>query len=198
MHSVNLAPVPQPLAIFDQFTAHQTEVLAIKEKVLSLTGDSFDVKLANGQPIFKVKGKLMSISGRKAVTDTSNNHLFDIVKEHLHIHSTYAAESPDGKKILQVKSGINLLGSKATATFTSPATGNTHVLKMKGNWIDSKADIVDESTNAVVAQIDRKLLSGRDIFFDQQTYAVIVAPGVDMALIAALCICFDEKNNEQD
>lgn len=69
---------------------------------------------------------------------------------------------------------------------------------MKGNWIDSKADIVDESTNAVVAQIDRKLLSGRDIFFDQQTYAVIVAPGVDMALIAALCICFDEKNNEQD
>lgn len=107
MHSVNLAPVPQPLAIFDQFTAHQTEVLAIKEKVLSLTGDSFDVKLANGQPIFKVKGKLMSISGRKAVTDTSNNHLFDIVKEHLHIHSTYAAESPDGKKILQVKSGIN-------------------------------------------------------------------------------------------
>ena len=89
-----------------------------------------------------------------------------------------------------------MLSSSATATFTSPTTGATHTLKMKGNWFDTRADIVDETTNTVVAQIDRKLLSGRDLFFDRQTYAVIVAPGVDMALIAALCICFDEKNNE--
>jgi uncharacterized protein YxjI len=49
----------------------------------------------------------------------------------------------------------------------------------------------------VVARIDRKLLSGKDVFFGQQTYAVQVAPGVDLALIAALCICLDEKNNEK-
>lgn len=107
MASVNLAPVPQPIAIFDKFTAHQTETLAIKEKVMSLTGDSFDVKLANGQPIFKVKGKLMSISGRKSITDTSDNHLFDLVKEHLHLHTTFVAESPDKKKLLEVKSGFS-------------------------------------------------------------------------------------------
>lgn len=52
------------------------------------------------------------------------------------------------------------------------------------------------STDLVVARIDRKLLSGKDIFFGQQTYGVQIAPGVDMALIAALCICLDEKNNE--
>ena len=40
------------------------------------------------------------------------------------------------------------------------------------------------------------MLSAKDILFSQQTYAVTVAPGVDMALIAALCICLDEKNNE--
>jgi uncharacterized protein YxjI len=48
-----------------------------------------------------------------------------------------------------------------------------------------------------VARIDRKLFSGNDMFFGQQTYAVSVAPGVDMALIAALCICLDEVNNEK-
>ena len=74
---------------------------------MSLTGDSFDVNLANGQPIFRVKSKLMSISGRKSVTDMSDNHLFDLVKEHLHIHTTFAAESPDGKKLLEVKSGFS-------------------------------------------------------------------------------------------
>lgn len=67
---------------------------------------------------------------------------------------------------------------------------------MKGGWFDHSADIVDEKTGNPVARIDRKLLSGRDLIFDQQTYAVVVAPGVDAALIAALCICFDEKNNE--
>jgi uncharacterized protein YxjI len=62
--------------------------------------------------------------------------------------------------------------------------------------LDTKVDIVNETTGMVVAQIDCKLLWGCEVFFDQQTYAVMVAPGVDLALIAALCVCFDEKNNE--
>lgn len=68
---------------------------------------------------------------------------------------------------------------------------------MKGGWYDHSADIVNDKTGQSVARIDRKLLSGRDLVFGQQTYAVVVAPGVDAALIAALCICFDEKNNEE-
>jgi len=67
---------------------------------------------------------------------------------------------------------------------------------MKGNWLDMYADIVDTSSGMTVARIDRKFLTGREILFGQQTYAVTVAPGVDMALIAAMCICLDEKNNE--
>lgn len=89
-----------------------------------------------------------------------------------------------------------VLGSKATATFTTPRTGQQEVLKMKGNWFDSAADIIDERIGAVVGRIDRKLLSGRDLLFGQQTYALTVAPNVDMALMVALCICMDEKNNE--
>lgn len=68
---------------------------------------------------------------------------------------------------------------------------------MKGNWFDSAADITDEAQGGiVVARIDRKLLSGKDILFGQQTYALQVAPNVDMALMVAMCICMDEKNNE--
>jgi uncharacterized protein YxjI len=69
---------------------------------------------------------------------------------------------------------------------------------MKGNFFDTTADITDEAQGGVVvARIDRKILSGKDIFFGQQTYGVHVAPGVDMALVAAMCICLDEKNNEK-
>lgn len=89
-----------------------------------------------------------------------------------------------------------VLGSKATATFTD-SNGKARAFKMKGGWFDHTADIVDDKSGQTVARIDRKLLSGRDLVFGQQTYAVVVAPGVDAALIAALCICFDEKNNDE-
>ncbi|KAK0629506.1 tubby C-terminal-like domain-containing protein [Bombardia bombarda] len=191
-----LAPAPQPIAIFAPFIARQTETLVLREKVMSLSGDSFEIKLQNGQPILRVQGSVMSLSGRKSVYDMNGTHLFDIVKELFHlIHTTYVVEDPRKKKLLEVKSSFALFGSKATATFTN-ANGAAETLTMKGNWFDSAADIVDEKTGNTVARIDRKLLSGRDLLFGQQTYALTVAPNVDMALMVALCICMDEKNNE--
>lgn len=101
-----LAPVPQPVGIFDPYFARQTEVIVLREKVMSLTGDSFEIKMQSGQPLFRVEGKVMSISGRKTLTDLNGNKLFDIVKEHLHIHTTFAVEDPRGKKLMVVKSGF--------------------------------------------------------------------------------------------
>jgi hypothetical protein len=50
--------VPQAVAIFPQFIASQPETLVLKEKVMSITGDSFSIKLANGTPILQVEGKV--------------------------------------------------------------------------------------------------------------------------------------------
>ncbi|CAG8024464.1 unnamed protein product [Penicillium salamii] len=192
----NLDPVAEPIAIFDQFVAKEPQTLVLREKVLSVSGDSFEIKFADGQPCLKVHGAWVSLSGRKKVEDAHGKHLFDIVKELLHTHATYAVEDTHGKKMCEVKSSLQLLGSKATASFTD-SNGKARVLKMKGGWFDHTADIVDDKSGQTVARIDRKLLSGRDLVFGQQTYAVVVAPGVDAALIAALCICFDEKNNDE-
>lgn len=101
-----LPPVPRPIGIFEAWVAKGPETLVLKEKVMSLTGDSFDIKTINGQPIFKIKGRKMSVSGRKTVTDMQENHLFDIVKELMHIHTTFAAEDPKGQKILEVKNSF--------------------------------------------------------------------------------------------
>ncbi|KAK4200929.1 tubby C-terminal-like domain-containing protein [Triangularia verruculosa] len=187
-----LPPLAQPIAIFDQFIARQTETLVIKEKLL----DSFDIKTHTGQPVLRVQGQLLSMRGRKTVTDLGGAHLFDIVKEMLHIHATFVANSQAGEKLLEVKSSFALVGSKARATFTNRRTGQPVILFMKGNWFDTSADIVDETTGAVVARIDRKLLNMREAFLGQQTYHLTVAPGADMAVLVAMCIALDEKNNE--
>ncbi|KAF1936497.1 hypothetical protein EJ02DRAFT_459492 [Clathrospora elynae] len=191
-----LAPVPQTIGIFPQLFAKGPETLVLKEHVLSFTGDDYSIKLANGTPILHVKGKVISIHGRKKVSDMQGNHLFSIIKEHFHIHTTFKVEDAKGAKIMEVKSSFKLIGSKATSTFTSQ-NGTQEVLTMRGNFFDTSADIIDEAQGGiVVARINRKILSGKDIFLGQQTYGVQIAPDVDMALIAALCICLDEKNNE--
>jgi uncharacterized protein YxjI len=101
-----LQTAPHQVGIFPSFIANQTETLVLREKVMSLSGDNFDIKLANGQPILKVEGKVMSISGRKKVYDMNGNHIFSIVKEHFHIHTTYVVEDPRGLKLMEVKSSF--------------------------------------------------------------------------------------------
>ncbi|KAK0726893.1 tubby C-terminal-like domain-containing protein [Lasiosphaeria miniovina] len=198
--ALQLPPVPQPLGLnhptADLLLARQTETIILREKVMSLSGDSFDISLQSGQPILRVQGSVFSFSGRKTVMNLNNQPVFDIKKEHLHIHATYAAVDPNGNPLLEVKSSFKLIGSKARATFVNKYTGQQESFLMQGNWFDSRADIVHEKTGMVVGNINRKLLSGRDILFGQQTYALTVAPGVDMSLMVAMCICMDEKNNE--
>lgn len=66
---------------------------------------------------------------------------------------------------------------------------------MKGDFFDTVADIKCERTGQTVATIDRKFFNSAQ-FFGAQTYAVTVCPNVDLALIAAMCICLDERRNE--
>lgn len=94
------------VGIFNQFMRPFPTTIVLKEHVLSLTGDSFSIKMEDGTPILQVEGKVMSISGRKKVSDMAGNHLFDIIKEHLHIHTTFAVEDPKGQKLMEVKSSF--------------------------------------------------------------------------------------------
>lgn len=192
MMDASLPPIPQATGLFPQFFTKGPEVIVLREKVLSLSGDSFSVKLANGTPILQVQGKVLSMSGRKRVSDMAGVHLFSIVKEHFHLHTTFLMQDPRGKTMVEVKNRSKLIGSKATATFTSQ-NGCQEVLAIRGKWLRNSAEIINEAQGGVVvARIDRKTFSVKNSLFGQQTYGVQIAPGVDMALIAALAICLDE------
>lgn len=199
-----LPPVPRQIGIFPNLIARQSETLVLKEKVLSLSGDTFDISLANGQPILKVQGSAVSLSGRKKMTDMQGNHLFDIRREHLSLSAKFYLEDANKNNLMTVKGSFNILRlflgnlipSKSMCQFRS-IDGKEEQLLIKGGFMANSADIIEESTGIVVARIERKILSGKDILFGQQSYAVVIAPGVDMALVAAMCICLDEKHHEK-
>jgi uncharacterized protein YxjI len=64
-----LDPVPRQLSIWNQFVERQSQTVILREKVMSLSGDSFDVALQTGEPVLRVQGKTLSLSGRKSVFD---------------------------------------------------------------------------------------------------------------------------------
>lgn len=94
------------IGIFPAYISDRTETFIVKEKGLSITGDDFEVCHVDGFPILKVKGAVMTMSRRKRVYDMRGNHLFSIVKEHFHIHTTFAVEDPQGAIIMSMRSGL--------------------------------------------------------------------------------------------
>ncbi|BEI86716.1 hypothetical protein CcaverHIS002_0700620 [Cutaneotrichosporon cavernicola] len=110
-------------------------------------------------------------------------------------------DAATGKTVVRCKGKVvsfrdRKMGTKMTATFRNANTGENAELSMRGDMFGLGTTIVLNG-NIPVAQISRKLLHMREWIADKQTYYVTVAPGVDLALIAALCIAFDEVKNEK-
>lgn len=101
-----LVPIQRPIGFFEQFITPTTQTLVLKEKVFSLSRDSFDVQNIAGEPLLKIAGHHATISGRKTVKDVTGNPLFDIVEEKLHLHETYVAEGPNGTRLMEVKNSF--------------------------------------------------------------------------------------------
>lgn len=81
-------------------------------------------------------------------------------------------------------------------TFTNASTGQPVTLLLKGDMFGRSATICIEN-GLPIAMIKRKGMNVANLVFDQQTYFVDVAPGVDLALMAGLCILLDEIENDQ-
>lgn len=95
-------PIDDPIARINQFVAPAPQTLVLKEKVFSLSRDSFDVRDIDGNAIFRIEGHATSLSGRKTVKDLDGKILFDIMEERAHLHETYVAEIPETKQSVMV------------------------------------------------------------------------------------------------
>lgn len=117
-----LVAVQRPIGVFDQCITPATQVLVLKEKVFSLSRDSFDIQNLNGQSVFKIDGHHMTVSGRKTLKDAAGAPLFDIVQERLHLHATYVAEDAQGKRLMEVKNAFK--GEQDHGLFSHCLTAN--------------------------------------------------------------------------
>lgn len=105
-----LPPVHPPVGRPDFINPHGPTRLILKEKVMSITGDAFEITLDPGngqqpQPIFKVKPNW--VTSKKQFCNMSNNHLFDLRKEHIHVfHEYMKLVDTNDNKFCQIKKNM--------------------------------------------------------------------------------------------
>ncbi|EMC91267.1 hypothetical protein BAUCODRAFT_320234 [Baudoinia panamericana UAMH 10762] len=183
---------PQP-ANAHLYSPHQV-TLHMKEKVFSLSGDDFTVKTVDGLEVCKCHGKMISARDKKKFTDMAGNEIFTLKNKMLSIHKSFHAESPHGHDF-EVKGHFKLIGSASSVVFKNAADGQQAEIDVKGDWFDRSAELT--FGGRPVAHIGRSFFNVREIFGDKQSYFVTVAPNVDLSLIAAVCVCLDESENEK-
>jgi len=191
-----LPPVHPALGVNATYCLPKETTLVMKEKVWSLSGDTFHITDENGVEVVRCQGTTFSLSDRKEFQDSQGRPLFSLRNKLIAIHKTFYAEAPDGKILFEVKNKFSIGKAKMVATFKNLASNNADIeLLVRGDWIDKSAKIT--MGDVVVATISRKLFNARELIGGQQSYYVTVAPGVDLALAAALCVALDEAENEK-
>lgn len=155
---------PQPAGKF--YSPHEV-VLALKERVFSLSGDDFTVRTAEGQDVLKVKGKFISLRDSKKFTDMQENEIFTLQNKLLSIHKSFYAVSPDDKHNFEVKGKFKLMGSKSVVVFKNASDSKDIELEVRGDWLDRSAEITLDGRP--VASISRKFFNAREFFGDKQT-----------------------------
>jgi uncharacterized protein YxjI len=67
-------------------------------------------------------------------------------------------------------------------------------LQMKGSIFQTNATITNNAQT--LARIHRERFNARQVLGGKTTYSVTISPGVDIAMIVAMCICLEEMEEE--
>lgn len=126
-----LPALPAPLGRLDEqfLNPQRATTLILKEKIFSLTGDAFEIKLdpGNGRepyPVLKVDPSILT--SKRAFSDMSGRHLFDLKKEHFHpVHEYMKLVDAEDNKFCEMKKHIT-----GTYVFALPQT-HTHVQRIR-------------------------------------------------------------------
>ncbi|QRV92443.1 protein LURP-one-related 15 [Ceratobasidium sp. AG-Ba] len=196
--SLPLAAQSIPLGVMPAYAQNYELTLKLREKKMSLSGDSYEITDVQGRPYFKMEGHAFHLRDKKSLMQADGRPIFNIQNKLLSIHSQYlvynAKESTESEPLFVVKSHFSLTGARLRDV-QNAADGRDVVFELKGSFFDRNAEIT--MGGQPVARITRKFMNAGQLLFDQQTYYLTVAPGVDAAMMVALCVCMDEKVNEK-
>jgi uncharacterized protein YxjI len=196
------------LQVFDkqEYITKKRTTLIVKERAFTFSGDSFSIKDTSGNVWFQCKGRAFSLRDKKVITDKQGQPIF-VMKEdpvgwlrnQYLFHPNQNVEQGRQQEFATIIPKFTFLKAKLYASVHNKAAGSRNLLVLKGDPYTRSASIYigePKQGGKPVARVGRNI-TGNDFLFGKQTYHLVVEPGVDAAIMVALSIAFDERENER-
>ncbi|KZV33113.1 protein LURP-one-related 10-like [Dorcoceras hygrometricum] len=169
--------------------------------MMTLSEGSFGVTDVNGNVMFRVKGKLLSIRDRRVLYDVSGTPLITFHQKMLSAHRRWVAfrgDSTDSKDLLfsVKKSSLLQMRTKLDVFLASNHSESSSDFRIEGSWLERSCVIYAGKSSNIVAQMHRRH-SAQSILFGKDTFGVTVYPNVDYAFIVALVVMLEEINEDR-
>jgi uncharacterized protein YxjI len=91
------------LGVNPTYCVPRQTVLCMKEKVWSLSGDTFHIADEHGTEVVQCRGQTFSLSDRKEFADAAGRPLFSLRTKHFSLHKSFYAEDAQEKVLFEVK-----------------------------------------------------------------------------------------------
>ncbi|KAK4418868.1 protein LURP-one-related 15 [Sesamum alatum] len=202
MTGTSYPAVAGPVAVISpQFCAGYPVDLTIVRKLMTLSEGSFGVTDANGNIMFRVKGKLFSLHDRRVLLDASGVPVITFQQKLLSAHrrwQVFRGESTDAKDLLfsVKKSSLIQLKTKLDVFLAGNSREEVCDFKIEGSWFERSCVIYAGNSTNIIAQMHRKH-SAQSILLGKDTFGVTVYPNVDYAFIVALVVILEEINEDR-
>ena len=156
---------------------------AVREKVFSI-GDDFWITDDDGNQVFLVDGKALSLWNTFELKDTTGQILATVHKKLIAIRDTMEIEH-DGQVVATVRKA--LISPLHHRSVIDLADGSQW--EAVGNILDKEFDI--QAGGQPIAHISRRWFRIRD------SYGVDIAPGQNDALMLAIAVCLDRMHHDE-
>lgn len=210
MSTVELVTVDPPLTVQTSVTCTTTEPSLIRSEVTTLilhkniyadAPTAYSITDTSNNPIITLQPKSNSIRDKRLVLDAQGHELYYIQDKLLSIRDEMVAKRASDSvqlfKVVDESTAESDARMKVEVTSDATRSGDKVTLELLGDWYGDDAqlsiwDTRNKRPGQVVATASRRSMDVKPTDYDDQTYFVRVAPGVDLGLMAGIAVCFDE------
>uniref|UniRef100_A0A251S4W8 Putative zinc finger, CCHC-type, Tubby C-terminal-like domain protein n=1 Tax=Helianthus annuus TaxID=4232 RepID=A0A251S4W8_HELAN len=131
--------------------------LTIVKKLLTLSDGNFAITDVNGNVMFKVKGKHISLRDRRVLLDAAGNPILSFQKKLISVHNrwvVFRGDSSDSKDLIFTAKQSSLIQLKTSLDVFLGYNDKENVcdFKVKGSWFDRSCTIYAGDGATIIAQ----------------------------------------------
>lgn len=167
----------------------------IKEKIMSMSGDSYDILDPGDRICYKVKGKFWTKTEKKTIFDRDGRPIYRLSEDVFTMHAR--------QTIVDVLSGETIVTIARKSIVPSRGTSTIHIWRGTNTqvdpWLVCRGDLmrkrffIDEKANGrTVAMVTRGVFNVRNLLLCKSTYHAHLALGSNIPFFMMLIIAIDE------